>query len=413
MEGFRTHVLDVAERALGVQDPAEALRAGRAILDEVALTATRERLIEHHSSQLAPDELDAEAGRRSLAIVAGGGGGSGFPYIGAWQSLDALRLYPRYLLGNSIGSILGAFRTRLREPQWDRYEEIGHSLRREQMIHHTEIAHKFGLPGLVSLRFTDPLDRIFRNEQGERLVLGDTEIPFEVLVGGVRKSAQRHLPARFHDHDAAREHRRLGFLNTAHCFWELLAFFDQRIVKAVLLGADELSAGFEVRDAVGFSAAVPGILHYDIHDDARMDELCSRICAERGIFAMVDGGVVANVPIELAFRRLRDGVIGTRNALIVAFDCFRPTFDAAHLWMQPLAQALHPQVTRNRPFADLVVPMTPVPSPLNLVPTPAHMSETFDWGRASIGPHLEHIMSSLEPVDHLGQVVRKPAVSAR
>ena len=47
--------------------------------------------------------------------------------------------------------------------------------------------------------------------------------------------------------------------------------FAQKPLKKIYLGADKLTKAFDVLDAIGFSAAIPGIFHYDIlRNDPRM-----------------------------------------------------------------------------------------------------------------------------------------------
>ena len=63
------------------------------------------------------------------------------------------------------------------------------------------------------------------------------------------------------------------------------------------------------------------------------------------------GGAASNVPVELAWKRVRDGKIGTRNACFLAFDCFHPQWDSRHLWLAPILQAIQVQMLRNLDYA--------------------------------------------------------------
>src|SRR5439155_17663816 len=149
---------------------------------------------------------------------------------------------------------------------------------------------------------------------------------------GPQRGAAAAIPA------SRRSPMRLGPA-IASRMWQVAAFFDPRIVKGLVLGADELTARVAAVDAAGFAAAIPGVLHYDVDPDADpgaavLDEIFER----PDIAAMVDGGVVSNVPAELAWRRVHAGRLGTRNAVYLAFDCFHPKWDPAHLWLQPITQ---------------------------------------------------------------------------
>jgi predicted acylesterase/phospholipase RssA len=181
--------------------------------------------------------------------------------------------------------------------------------------------------------------------------------------------------------------------------WQVAAFFDPRIVKPVVLGADDSTAELSAVDAAGFSAAIPGVLHYDVADgDERTAGILSELFEREDLAALVDGGVTANVPAELAWRRVQAGKLGTRNVFSLALDCFHPQWDPGHLWLQPITQGVQLQMVRNAQFADWVLRMEPTLSPLNLVPEPQQVDSAIEWGRASIEPLLPMIRRFLEPV---------------
>ena len=52
----------------------------------------------------------------------------------------------------------------------------------------------------------------------------------------------------------------------------VMHFVNPRVAKEIVLGAEDDTALFDVIDCVGFSAAIPGLLHYDTtRDDPAMD----------------------------------------------------------------------------------------------------------------------------------------------
>jgi hypothetical protein len=181
--------------------------------------------------------------------------------------------------------------------------------------------------------------------------------------------------------------------------WQVAAFFDPRVVKPIVLGGDRLTGALNALDAAGFAAAIPGVLHYDADPaDVRSHRLLDRLLEREEVAALVDGGVAANVPVEIAWRRIQAGRIGTRNAVYLAFDCFHPQWDPRHLWLQPITQAVQLQMTRNAPFADWIVRFEPTLSPLDLAPEPERLERAIEWGRASIEPVLPLLERLLEPV---------------
>jgi hypothetical protein len=181
--------------------------------------------------------------------------------------------------------------------------------------------------------------------------------------------------------------------------WQVSAFFDPRVVKPISLGGDPVTATLRAIDAAGFSASIPGVLHYDVPDadaatEAALDELLER----EDVAALVDGGVVANVPCAFAWERVQAGAIGTRNAFVLAFDCFHPQWDPKHLWLQPITQAVALQRARDVKYADWVLRFEPTLSPVTLVPGAETLERAIGWGRDAIDPLIPLLERSLEPV---------------
>lgn len=121
------------------------------------------------------------------------------------------------------------------------------------------------------------------------------------------------------------------------------------------------------------------------------------LVADQDVAAMVDGGAASNVPVELAWERVRDGRLGTRNACYLAFDCFHPHWDPRHLWLVPITQAVQLQMVRNLPYADHLVRFEPTLSPVNLAPSAAAIDRACRWGRDSVEPAIAVTSALLEP----------------
>ncbi|MDT5364098.1 MAG: hypothetical protein QOC69_5860, partial [Mycobacterium sp.] len=101
--------------------------------------------------------------------------------------------------------------------------------------------------------------------------------------------------------------------------WQVAAFIDSRVVKPIIVGGDDLTEAMNVVDAVAFSCAIPGVLHHETNDRT-MDPLLDDLMRIKDVAALVDGGAASNVPVELAWRRVQDGRLGTRNACYFAWD---------------------------------------------------------------------------------------------
>lgn len=178
--------------------------------------------------------------------------------------------------------------------------------------------------------------------------------------------------------------------------WQVAAFIDLRVVKPIVISADGATRDVNVVDAASFSSAIPGVLHHET-SDPRMLPILDELCADQDVAAMVDGGAASNVPVELAWERVRDGRLGTRNACYLAFDCFHPHWDPRHLWLVPITQAVQLQMVRNLPYADHLVRFEPTLSPVNLAPSAAAIDRACRWGRDSVEPAIAVTSALLEP----------------
>lgn len=412
IDGFRTRVVDDLSGPLRAEkDALERLRGARAALERLSgpLESARRTLVERHADDFSASELDAEVGRKVLVNVAGGGGGAGFVYIGAYERLERAGIVPAYVIGSSIGALLGLFRARAARGAWDAYTTLAKQLDRQTLFSPIGVRRRYGLPGLLSLDLASSIGATFARGDGDPLRIGDLEVPYEAVVAGVRRRSFERLPRRLRQSPApsarrasapAERRSRLALAPAiARRMWQVALFFDPRVVKAIALGADELTTGFNAVDAAGFSAAIPGVIHYDVDEgDERMDRLLAQLFEREDVAALVDGGVASNVPAELAWRRVQAGKLGTRNAFYLAFDCFHPQWDPRHLWLQPITQAVALQMTRNAPFADWLLRFEPTLSPIDLVPEPERLDQAIEWGRQSVEEVLPMIERFLEPV---------------
>jgi hypothetical protein len=248
--------------------------------------------------------------------------------------------------------------------------------------------------------------------------MSDLAIPFEAVVAGVRNQSFAALPSRFRRPElAALRLRSIPLLpigigpQVAARMWQVAAFIDSRVVKPIVVGGDDLTRDFNVVDAASFSSAIPGVLHHETNDP-RMVPILDTLLAEKNIAAIVDGGAASNVPVELAWKRIRDGKLGTRNACYLAFDCFHPQWDPRHLWLVPITQAVQLQMVRNAPYADHIVRFEPTLSPANLAPSIANIDLACQWGHQSVDRAISVTSALLEPTWWEGDAPAVPAEHA-
>ncbi|OBH20859.1 patatin-like phospholipase family protein [Mycolicibacter sinensis] len=417
LASWRTKVADTLYGPLREErDPVIALTAARDALGGLAAGQDEQRrqLVEHHGNDFSSAELDAEVGHKKLVTVLGGGGGAGFVYIGGMNALLEAGPVPDYLIGSSFGSVLGSVVSRALPVPIEEYVAWAKTVSYRAILGPERRRRRHGLTGVFSLKFDQFADAMFRREDGEPMRMSDLAIPFDAVVAGVRRQPFAHLPARYRNQRlAALQLRSFPYLSigfgaqVATRMWQTAAFIDPRVVTPLIIGGDDPDCDVNVVDAASFSSAIPGVLHHETKDPA-MQPLFDALLADNDVGALVDGGAASNVPLELAWKRVRDGRLGTRNACYLAFDCFHPQWDPKHLWLVPIAQAIQLQMVRNAPYADHLVRFSPTLSPVNLAPSAATIERACQWGRKSVERAIPVVSALLEPIWWDGE---KPAAA--
>ncbi|MUL46507.1 patatin-like phospholipase family protein [Mycobacterium sp. CBMA293] len=423
--GFRSRVIDALYTPLrGRTTAEERLTAAKEVLASFAEDVEYERsaLLDRHANDFSAVDLDTELGYKTYVAVLGGGGGAGYVYLGGMQRMLAAGLPPAYMLTNSFGAIVGSVMARALPVPIEDYIAWAKTVTYRGVLGPARTRRRHGLNGLFSLQFDQFAKEMFTREDGEPMRMTDLAIPYETVVAGVRKQSFDRLPGQFHPSHftlmgvRALEHLKLGYApGVVNRLWQVAAFIDSRVVKPIVLGGDDLTADFNVVDAASFSSAIPGILHHE-SSDPRMWDLLDQLLVEKDVAALVDGGAASNVPIELAWKRIQDGRLGTRNACFIAWDCFHPQWNPRHLWLQPITQALQLQMVRNAPFADRVIRFSPTLSPVTLAAAPEAIDRAIEWGNTSVESSVPFVQRLTEPVWWEGnqppQVDRTPTRAA-
>lgn len=404
---WRAKVADALRGPLRVErDPVMALTAARDALGVLTAEqdAQRRQLAERHANDFSLAELDAEVGHKKLVTVLGGGGGAGFVYIGGMEALLESGAVPDYLIGSSFGSILSSVVSRTLPVPIEEYIQWAKTVSFRAILGPERQQRKHGLSGVFALNFDQFADAMFRRDDGERMRMSDLAIPFDAVVAGVRKQPFAALPSRYRNQRlAGLQLRSFSYLpiglgpQLATRLWQTAAFIDPRMVTPIVIGGDNPDRDVNVVDAASFSSAIPGVLHHETKDPA-MEPMFDALLADNDVGALVDGGAASNVPLELAWKRIRAGRLGTRNACYLAFDCFHPQWDPKHLWLVPITQAIQLQMVRNAPYADHLVRFSPTLSPVNLAPSAATIDRACNWGRNSVGHAIPVVSALLQPV---------------
>lgn len=401
IEPFRELVLRALYRPLHREDSLrERLVQSAAVLGPLsaALMDARPRLLAQHRADFSEAELDAEAGRKALVTIAGGGGGAGYVYIGAAARLRAEGLSSDYLVGSSIGALIGAFLARSRQLDIEALLTWAKGLSLRSMFGRPYVGASHTLPGLMRLHLRG-MHKVMQHPDGTPLRLSDLEIPYEAVIAGLRRRVYDHLPATLRSFTSSeRSSARFSKL-LAERMLLLGTFVNPNVVRALVLGRDADTRNMRVVDAVGLSAAIPAVLQYEPPSrDAQSDAILARLREEHEVALFADGGVAANVPARIAWEGVESGRIGTRNAFYLALDCFHPQFEPQHLWLWPVTQIVQLQLPTQRPYFDWLMRFEPTLSPVNLLPPPRDFDQAFQWGWSQADTMIPFLKKALEPV---------------
>jgi hypothetical protein len=262
---------------------------------------------------------------------------------------------------------------------------------------------RWTLPSAIRLALREGIGPYFEYD-GVPLRLRDLPIPLLVTISGVRRDA---LPRPLSYYERLTE----PFARTRNPFapdalrtvlQSVLTILSDLarvpgILKNVVLGATEETREFDVVDAVGLSSAVPGALHYELARDAPTEvERIESLFQEHGLFRLTDGGVVDNVPARTAWRAVQRGMIGTRNAFILALDGFSPRLTTP-LWL-PLQRLAYENVKRSMPYAHRYFAFQRTLSPVELLPRASSVMRIVASSKTELIEDLPFIQRMLEPL---------------
>jgi predicted acylesterase/phospholipase RssA len=365
----------------------------------------KETILSRCAGRLMPSVLDREISQKSLVLVLGGGGGCGYVHLGALSVLESVGAIPSLIVGSSLGSILGLFRAREVHFRDSMVRAVTHGLNFKKLFRVLEVDSRYGLPGTLRLYLRSALSRFFVGDRGDTLRVGELTIPFVCVVTGIRREAIRREIVDY-EKAFARELRRGAFgalLHIKDLIRSWAALMADLIatpggLKAIPLGAESDTLEFDALDAVGFSCAVPALIHYDIlREDPRMDGIMRAVMQRHDVDCFIDGGVASNVPARAAWETVQRGRIGTRNVFILGLDCFAPQLRRNMLFL-PVQRIAAENVARDRPFAHHFFAYKKVLSPASLVPSHSGMASAIENGRLEFSRETPFVQKMIEPL---------------
>jgi predicted acylesterase/phospholipase RssA len=321
-------------------------------------------------------------------------------FLGGFALLEQYGLVPRLMAGSSMGSILLLFRARHVHFDPEETADVMAKLSFRTLFRFLDTDSRYGLPGAMRLHLRHGVADFLSGPDGRALTLGELPIPLLVAVTGIRNGALPHDPSYYENlldlHDRRPRPRALRRMigDIRNAIGELVT--QRERLARIYLGSDEETLAFDAIDAVGFSSALPGVIHYDVlRDDPRMHGLLASLFAKHDLFRLVDGGISDNVPARAAWAKVQEGALGTRNACLVALDAFGPKLTQP-LWFG-LEQLVAQNVARNRPFIHVHRTFTKVLSPVDLVPDPRQLQRAVRWGKEQLLPDMPLVARLVRP----------------
>jgi predicted acylesterase/phospholipase RssA len=362
--------------------------------------AFRDRGVAASDGRLPRGAIDREVCEKALVVVCGGGGGVTWSYLGALALLEQYGLVPRLLAGTSMGAVLLLFRARRVRWHAGDVADALKGLSFRTLFRFLQADARYGLPATMRLYLRAAIGDFLRGPDGHPLTLGQLAIPLIVAVTGVRNGALPRDPS-YYEHLLDLHGREPQPSAISRMISEVFEAVAELIVQRdrlarIYLGAEDETKAFDAIDAVGFSSALPGVIHYDVvREDERMHRLLAELFERHDLFRLVDGGLVDNLPARAAWDAVQRGAIGTRNAFVLALEGFGPKLSQP-LWFG-LQQLAAGNVARNRPFIHLHRSFQRVLSPIEIVPDPQALQRAINDGKGELHPDMPFIAHMVRP----------------
>ncbi|NOZ87441.1 MAG: hypothetical protein GXP49_14450 [Deltaproteobacteria bacterium] len=362
----------------------------------------RNFILEKHSAVLSSKRLDQECGERKLVLALGGDGGSTLAHIGMLEALEEAGIRPAMIVGTGMGALMGLIRARQEAFDFQGIlNKLPSGFNLSKIFKKYEGQTKYGLLGVFTLDSKEVGERILATEKGSRIgAMSDLPIPLRVVITGLklqmRKRAEEAETRIVSATPGKKAIWRRVLVSLATSAAELAE--EPSLLEKLVLGGDNVTSEMDALDAVGFGAAIPGVIHYDVYeDDSPTARILDGIFNDRGLYRVCDGVVVDNVPGRTAFEEVQKGVLGTRNAFILACDCFapRPTKD---MLLYPLQVFVRNNAKASMEFADLTLTYSNPPSPFRLLPRLDKLKKIRERSKEDFSEIAESLKLGLKPL---------------
>jgi predicted acylesterase/phospholipase RssA len=369
---------------------------------------TRRELLDHHVDDFSARHLDKQLRQKELVLVLGGGGGSGLFHLGAFSLFDELGITPEFIVGSSMGSVMAVLRALSRE--YDPFP-AAFALPRDLDYGHLFRPYtgysRYGFPGAFHLNLLRTGRAIFEEMFDDPDIrFSDLPIDVEIVTCGILRGYQ--IDTEEYEQAAAdtEEATPMALRDRLKLFFSALRQLSSnpQFLREIVFGRAPLTRDFPVIEALGFSCAVPGLLHFDVfHDDPATIDPLEKLFERHDLLRLCDGGVVNNVASNVAWESIQAGKIGSRNTFIASFDVFAPVARRRNVIWLPIQQMVRQTVLDHRPYSDFHKTFESPPSPLNvLVNNYSELKDIVQQSRAELESDIPFLRRALEQLPPYG-----------
>jgi hypothetical protein len=292
---------------------------------------------------------------------------------------------------------------RARTPAFDLDELLADIQRlRERGVFAAPARPRFGLPGALRLDLRSALGELFEVD-GRQQTLAELALPTDVLTTGLGPGAlaegesfARGIDLELHSAGALEKLPRTALARLVGPLISLA--MSRQVLVPLFLGADPETRQLAALDAAGFSAAIPGLLSYDLHPgDGEGAQVLAKLVERHSLSGLVDGALSTLIPARYAWEAIEAGRIGTRHVAILALDAFANP-RGANVLMRPLLRAISATADRDRAFWDLHVNFRRAPSVIDLFPTHTRLAAAAESGAQEFADIARVLPVLLAPV---------------
>ncbi len=173
---------------------------------------------------------------------------------------------------------------------------------------------------------------------------------------------------------------------------------SRQVLVPIIFGADPETRRLAALDAAGFSAAIPGVLSYDLEpEDLEGAQVLERIFERHSLSGLVDGALSSLIPARYAWEAIEAGRIGTRHTAILALDAIgKPR--GSNALLLPLLRVASATADRDRAFWDLHVNFRRAPNFLDIFPSDARLAAAATNGEQEFEETARALAKLLAPV---------------